>query len=187
MSNHQPTSLLETRILTDRSLKAATPADEDQAGDSDPRSFEEYESSPNSTPPPTFQDIDHWQCHIDLREFGQCLQAAANAVFPNEATSRYTDVSVLMLCWEDEDPQLPVSFEITRLFEVFQDIYHFNTEIWKIPDENPHHRLNKKILDFVEPTDSSNEHLKVVYYAGHGKLSRERTLLWTRYALSGFR
>jgi hypothetical protein len=66
------------------------------------------------------------------------------------------------------------------LFEVFRDVYHFDTEIWKIPDENPHHKLNQKVLDFVQPSEKSKEHLKIVYYAGHGKLSRERMLMWMR-------
>lgn len=158
---------------------SSQPSDE-QTNDDDPRSTEEYGSSPNSTPPPTLHDIDRWQYHIDLQDFGQDLHAAAKAVFPNEAKSRYSKVSVLVLCWEDEDPQLPVSLEIARLFDVFQNIYHFDTEIWKIPDDNPHHKLNQKVLDFVDPVENSKEHLKIVYYAGHGKLSRERTLLWTR-------
>ena len=73
--------------------------------------FDEYTSSPNSTPPATLSDIDRWQHHISLQSFGDGLQAAANAVFPNVSNSRYSKVSVLMLCWEDEDPGLPVSLE----------------------------------------------------------------------------
>lgn len=44
-------------------------------------------SSPNSSPPPSFDDIDRWRAHIGLREFGDGLQAAAKAVFPNEQQS----------------------------------------------------------------------------------------------------
>ena len=68
-------------------------------------------SSLISTPPPTFTDIDRWHFHTDLKKFGEDLQSAANAVFPNEKRSRYTKVSVLMLSWSDEDPNLPVSYE----------------------------------------------------------------------------
>ncbi|TVY84214.1 Transcription factor atf1 [Lachnellula suecica] len=41
-------------------------------------------STPSSTPPPTFDDIDRWRYHTDLRDFCQNLQLAANAVFPND-------------------------------------------------------------------------------------------------------
>ena len=153
---------------------------DEQLSEEDQASLDYYHSSPNSTPPPSFHEIDRWQHHIALQEFGEDLQAAAKAVFPNEARPRYSKISALMLCWEDEDPRLPVSVEIEKLFQVFHDIYHFDTEIWKIPDENPHHNLNLKVLDFVTPSEESKDHLKIVYYAGHGKLSRERTLLWTR-------
>src|SRR5450756_711788 len=70
---------------------------------------------PSSNIPPTPDDISRWQCHIDLETFGQSLHAAAKAIFPNTSKTRYKKVSVLMLCWEDEDPKLPVSEEIKNL------------------------------------------------------------------------
>jgi hypothetical protein len=139
-------------------------------------------SSLNSTPPPPNpSDIDRWNYHTNLTKFGNDLQAAANAVFPNVKRSRYSRVFVLILSWELEDPQLPVSLEINELQHVFQDIYHFETELYKIPDQDCHYKLFKKIGDFVEPVDDSNNHLKIVYYAGHARLSENQTLVWTRY------
>lgn len=79
------------------------------------RDDNEDTSTPNSTPPPTFADIDRWNYHTTLKQFGSSLQAAANAVFPNDKKSRYSQVSVLMLSWADEDPCLPVSREIDEL------------------------------------------------------------------------
>ena len=152
----------------------------DTYSDEDVRQLKDHTSSIASTPPPSPHDIDCWQHHIDLKEFGEDLQIAARAVFPNGTKCRYSKVSVLLLSWEDEDPQLPVSLEIEKLFSVFHNIYHFDTEIWKIPDENPHYKLNQKVLDFVVPEPQSTNHLKIVYYAGHGRLSRERTLQLTR-------
>jgi hypothetical protein len=141
-------------------------------------------SSPSSSPPPSFHDIDRWRAHIGLREFGEGLQAAAKAVFPNEQRSRYTKVFCLMLYWEDEDPNLPVSLEVSRLCEVFGEIYGFETEVWKIPDQSSHVKVNLKVLEFVMTGGDSKEHLKIVYYAGHGKLTRNRLLSWTRYYVS---
>jgi hypothetical protein len=162
MSDNQPT----TAVGSEEQLS--------DVGDSFP-------SSLNRTPPPRADEIDQWQCHIDLQQFGQELQAAANKAFPNIATSRYTNVYVLLLSWEDEDPNLPVSLEILNLFKVFKNVYRFETEIWHIPDQDCHAEVCQKILDFAKLGGNSKEDLKIVYYAGHGKLARNRLLSWTRY------
>lgn len=92
-------------------------------------SSEEPQSRTSSpiTIPPTPDDISRWQCHVSLQEFGESLQAAANAVFPNKAKSRYSKVSVLMLHWEDEDPNLPVYLEVEKLDNIFKNAYGFQT------------------------------------------------------------
>jgi len=155
MSNHHGT--MDTESITQGYLRSAT-----------------------STPPPTFADHDRSQYHIDFEDFTKGLQAAADAVFPNNQTSRYTKVFVLMLRWADEDPNLPVSVEINKLNDVFHEIYHYETETWNIPTEDCHYRLNEKIMDFVKPTEESQTHLKIVYYAGHARLLDTRLLVWTR-------
>jgi hypothetical protein len=137
-------------------------------------------SSLNSTPPPTAYDFDKWLYHTGLKEWGSDLHEAAKAVFPNTASARYRNVYVLMLKWEDEDPNLPVSREIRRLFGVFQDLYHFQTEVWDIKDLACHAEVNQKILDFSRLGGDSKEDLKIIYYAGHGKLTKNRLLSWTR-------
>lgn len=141
-------------------------------------------TSPNSTPPPRADEIDQWRCHIELQRFGQELQIAANNAFPNIATSRYTKVYVLLLSWEDEDPQLPVSLEIVELFKVFKNVYGFETEIWHIPQEDCHDEVCQKILNFKRIGGNNKDHLKIVYYAGHGMLERNRSLSWTRYGFT---
>jgi hypothetical protein len=152
----------------------------------DEQGDEPYTSSPNSTPPPRSDEIDRWQCHTSLQHFGSQLQAAANAIFPNTTTSRYKHVYVLMLKWNDEDPQLPVSYEVSKLHDVFQNVFNFETESWDIPEQDCHGVVNQKILDFKNLGGNSKDDLKIIYYAGHGKLTRNRTLSWTRYiSLSG--
>ncbi|KAG4437821.1 hypothetical protein IFR05_006708 [Cadophora sp. M221] len=136
-------------------------------------------SSTSTSPPPTPHDIDRWNQHITLQEFGAGLQGAARALFPNERTSRYTCVTVLVLSWEDEDPKLPVSLEIAQLVHVFKDIYHYDVDEWRIPMKNSHWALNHKIMSFVEPAPNDREHLKIVYYAGHGRLTKTKLLEWT--------
>jgi hypothetical protein len=134
-----------------------------------------------TTIPPTPDDISRWQYHIDLEKFGQSLHTAAKAVFPNTSKTRYKKVSVLMLCWEDEDPNLPVSDEIEKLDDVFKNNFGFDTEVWKIPGRNSHAKLTQKILDLIDTEDDPKGHLFIVYYGGHAKLTHDRLLSWTRF------
>jgi hypothetical protein len=135
---------------------------------------------PSTCPPPRADEIDRWQHHIAFRQFGKNLRSAAAALFPNTATSRYKNVHVLMIRWEDEDPKLPVSEEIRKLERVFKNVYHFKTEVWCIPDLDCHAEVNQKILDFKRVGGNCKDDLKIVYYAGHAKLTINRLLSWTR-------
>lgn len=137
-----------------------------------------YLNSPSSFPPPSPRELDFQQRHTSLKQFGEGLQIAAKTVFPNDTTSRYTRTSVLMLSWQDEDPNLPVSIEISRLSDVFEHVYKFEVELWKIPTKHSHFELNQKIGAFVRPGDDDTQHLKIVYYAGHARLAKNRTLVW---------
>jgi len=135
-------------------------------------------SSPKTAPPLSAYDLDRLNYHINLQEFGRGLQTAANAVFSSDRRSKYTRVSAILLSWEDEDPRLPVSLEISALRDVFVNLYGFDVEEWQIPAVDSHMELNLKILEFLK--DSSTNHLKIVYYAGHGKLSNHGQAVWTR-------
>jgi hypothetical protein len=135
----------------------------------DDREFEQ-----DYRPPPTLHELDQLQYHISLQEFSENLQKAANSALPNDSRLRYASVYVLLLCWEDEDPKLPVSMEIERLQHMFERVYHFNVEIWKIPSDGSHKKLNRKVLDFVELGNDSKDDLKIAYYGGHGMLSHNR-------------
>jgi len=139
---------------------------------------DQFPASPEKAPPPSGYDLDRLNYHIDLQEFGRGLQNAANAVFSNDRRSKYTQVSALLLSWEDEDPRLPVSLEVCALKDVFVNLYGFEVEEWQIPATNSHMELNLKVLEFLK--DSSINHLKIVYYAGHGKLSNHGQAVWTR-------
>jgi hypothetical protein len=139
---------------------------------------DERDITPDSCPPLSGYDLDRLNRHIDLQTFGKSVQNAANAVFSSDRRSRYTHVSALLLSWEDEDPQLPVSLEIRDLKDTFVDLYGFEVEEWRIPTLNSHMELNIRVLDFLK--DSTSKHLKIVYYAGHGKLSNHGQALWTR-------
>jgi hypothetical protein len=135
---------------------------------SDENGHESYIESPSSTPPPpTPDEISFQYRHTTLKHFGEDLQLAAKTLFPNDSTSRYTKTSILILSWEEEDPKLPVSLEIAKLYAIFRKDYGFDVEVWKIPTNHSHFEL----------------HLKIVYYAGHARLAKNRTLVWTGYNL----
>ena len=127
----------------------------------------------------SFVDQNRWQSNIGLQTFGTSLHAAAQALFPLQNGSRYSRVYVLLARWETE-PQLPVSKDISRLFNVFKDVYHFETELWKIPDEDSQAAADQKIQDFVNLGDNSAETLKIVCYAGNCLTTKTRGLAWTR-------
>jgi hypothetical protein len=140
-------------------------------------------SCPYNTPSqlPRPEEFSRWQCHTSLEQFGADLHAAAQTLFPNSTRSRYTDVHVLMLSWEDVDPKLPVDLEMDPLFDVFQNMYNFRTETWQIPNLRSQRRVNDRVTEFLG--DESKEHLKIVYYAGHACLSSNRLLSWTKYVV----
>jgi hypothetical protein len=100
---------------------------------SDDNGNEPYIESPSSTPPPpTPDEISFQYRHTTLKHFGEDLHRAAKTLFPNDSTSRYTKTSILILSWEDEDPNLPVSVEIINLYAIFRKDYGFEVELWKI-------------------------------------------------------
>lgn len=135
-----------------------------------------------AAPPLSGYDLDRLNYHVDLQDFGASLQKATNAVFSSDRRSKYNQVSALLLSWEDEDPQLPVSIEIKDLKDVFVNMYGFEVDEWQIPAVSSHGALNMKVLRFLE--DSNPKHLKIVYYAGHGKLSNHGQAMWTRLVFS---
>lgn len=150
----------------------------DTSGFDDTRSPQTSNSS--FTPPPRPEEITRMQKHITMQDFGTALQKAAKCIFPNEHQSRYSNVYVLMFMWESRDCNLPVHLEIVNLCRVLEDIYHYNVEVFEIPDKRSHSKVSAKINEFVSINDDSVEDLKVVYYAGHSKLSKIKDLVWTR-------
>jgi hypothetical protein len=125
-------------------------------------------------------DLARLNYHVRLQDFAVELQKAANAVFPGGQISRYTKVDVILLSWEDEDPELSISSEIRELADTFANLYGYHVEEWLIPaEEDSHNRLQVKILQFLWASNPG--HLKIVYYAGHAKLGSRGQSVLTRY------
>ena len=143
-----------------------------------------YDRSPRSTntsiTPPRADEIDRWQRHTTLDRFRQDLQHAADSVFPNNTQSRYANVYVLMIRWEEEDPNLPVSLELDELRLIFEDTYRYEVEVFLIPNKRSHAKVSKRINDFIDINGDSKDDLKIVYYAGHSSLLKTKDLVWSR-------
>ncbi|KAF7928944.1 uncharacterized protein EAE97_009786 [Botrytis byssoidea] len=123
-------------------------------------------------------DLSQLQYHVTLHDFGERVQKAANAAYPSDQKTKYARVYALLVLWEDEDLQLPVSLEVHELGIVLASIYKYEVQIYRIPCGGSHKKLNQKILDFVELDEDSKEDLKIVYYGGHGMLAQNRQPCW---------
>lgn len=136
--------------------------------------------------PPTGEEIDLEHRHHRMREIAARIQDGANRSFPNDLSSRYRydKVYALLICWADEDPRLPVSIELNDLSRLFSDEFGFQAETWQIPTDNCHNELSHKVLDFIGIGDDNRNDLKIVYYGGHGILTKGRQLAWTKYKIS---
>ncbi|KAI8713303.1 C2 domain-containing protein [Fusarium sp. LHS14.1] len=128
-------------------------------------------------PAPTTHDTTRSQHHMDhLERFVQDLQSSAKRAFPNSAYSRYKEVEVLLIRWEEDE--LEVEWELNELHKIFRDLYGFSTEQFLIPSHNSHRKLNLKALSFVEEHENEDT-LLIVYYGGHGVINKARQSTWS--------
>ena len=125
-------------------------------------SNEFFELTPNT------HDISYSSKHIpSLAELTADLEAATHAVWSRRHHSRYSKACALFLRWESDD--LGVMKESNDLQHVFQDMYHYQVESYRIPDERPDTSLKLRTLQFLE--HDGKDALLIVYYAGHAKKS----------------
>ncbi len=121
---------------------------------------------------PNTHDISYISKHIPtLSDLTADLEAATHAVWSRRHESRYSKVYALFLRWESDD--LGVVTESNELQHVFQDLYHYQVESYKIPDERPDTSLKRRILQFLE--NDGKDTLLIVYYAGHAKKNQSNT------------
>ena len=102
--------------------------------------------------------------HVTQTSFTRQLDLAVQAAWPKRHRSKYVDVKVLLMSWESDD--LGVEDEVSALESVFTDLYRFDVESWKIPDERPGRHAIDKVMRFIESGDNPDS-LLILYYAGH--------------------
>ncbi|KAK0609669.1 hypothetical protein B0T17DRAFT_593977 [Bombardia bombarda] len=94
------------------------------------------------------------------------LRDAVNAAWPTRSKKRYTKVKVLLISWDKDD--LGVSSEIAALKSVFEGLYHYEVEGWKIPSIQAPILLAQKIANLLQ-TEGEKGNLIILYYAGHAR------------------
>lgn len=110
----------------------------------------------------------------DFESFARHLQDAAMLIQRQTERPPYTDVSVLLLRWEEDDS---VDEDLVALEQVFQKQYNFRTERWHIPTvPNPSIKLGVQMASFLEHARAN--HLLIIYYAGHGYAGADGQLFW---------
>ncbi|KAF4969248.1 hypothetical protein FSARC_3501 [Fusarium sarcochroum] len=110
----------------------------------------------------------------DFESFARHLQDAAMLIQRQTERHPYTDVSVLLLRWEEDES---VDEDLAALEQVFQKQYKYRTERWHIPTvPNPSIKLGVQMASFLEHARAN--HLLIIYYAGHGYVSPDGQLFW---------
>ncbi|CVL00872.1 uncharacterized protein FPRN_08330 [Fusarium proliferatum] len=144
-------------------------------------------TTPSKPPPPTQFPHESPQQHYpaqevaaplserhDFESFARHLQDAAMLIQRQTERHPYTDVSVLLLRWEEDKS---VDEDLAALEQVFQKHYKYRTERWHIPTvPNPSIKLGVQIASFLE--NARANHLLIIYYAGQGYVSSDGQLFW---------
>lgn len=112
----------------------------------------------------------------EFEAFARHLQDAAIYIQQQTLRPKYTNVSVLMLRWEEDTSVEP---DMLALERVFQERYRYHTDRWAIPTvPNPSAKLWVRIGSFLE--NARPDHLLIIYYAGHGYVGSDNQLYWAR-------
>ena len=90
--------------------------------------------------------------------------------------SKYRNVQVLLVQWEDED--LGVDGEVAKLDAIFSSThpkgYNYHTQRYSIPNEEPEDGLTIRLLEFRR--GATEEDLLILYYAGHAAGSAQECI-----------
>ncbi|PVH79813.1 hypothetical protein DL98DRAFT_515886 [Cadophora sp. DSE1049] len=136
------------------------------------------QSTPPGSPPSELgtHNTSRARYHMkEIGEFAEALEISANRALPNHGLTRYKEVQVLLLRWEEDE--LEVEWELNDLAKVFGD-YGFATETWLIPTKSPLRKMMAKALEFIDDHESPDT-LLIVYYGGHAKINEARQSTWS--------
>ena len=104
------------------------------------------------------------------------VDSASRRWYEGWPLSKYRNVQVLLVQWEDED--LGVDDEVAKLDAVFSSThprgYNYHTQRFSIPNEDPEDRLAIRLLEFRK--GATAEDLLILYYAGHAAGSAQECI-----------
>ncbi|EHK44540.1 hypothetical protein TRIATDRAFT_36276 [Trichoderma atroviride IMI 206040] len=110
----------------------------------------------------------------DFEAFARHLQDAAMLIQRQTERPPHSDVSVLLLNWEEDRT---VDEDVVAMEQVMQKQYGFNTQRWQIPTvPNPSIKLGVQMASFLE--NARPNHLLIIYYAGYGYAGPDGQLYW---------
>ncbi|QUC20533.1 uncharacterized protein UV8b_04774 [Ustilaginoidea virens] len=110
----------------------------------------------------------------DFESFARHLQDAAMLIQRQTERPPHNDVSVLLLSWEEDRS---VDYDVLAFQQVLETKYNFSTYRWQIPTvPNPSIKLGVQMASFLE--NARPNHLRIVYYAGHGYVGGDGHLYW---------
>jgi hypothetical protein len=138
-------------------------------------------SCPSWTHPADLIPAEHYH---GFHEFRDAANQALHAAFPVHRQPRNATASVLMLKWADDD--LGVTSELTRLKGIFDQYYHFETEIWEIPSQKSARQLSDKVHEWrdrcceEQVSQRGQLPLMILYYGGHAEESANNICRWRR-------
>jgi hypothetical protein len=123
--------------------------------------------------------------HVTFEQFKTAANAALKGQFEGGS---YDKVKALLLNWQANDLGLKkpeagslIIDETKKLMGVFRDSYHFDTEYYSIPSQNPKSKVQKLLASVIDDlSDKKAENKKVlliVYYNGHGHMKDGRLIL----------
>lgn len=88
--------------------------------------------------------------------------------------SAYTNVEVLILCWEESCDDLAVRDEISQLQATLEDYFNYHTQVSYLDTsikKSLQVQVNSMVAKFIAVYDSPST-LLLLYYAGHAKPGR---------------
>lgn len=111
----------------------------------------------------------------EFESFARHLQDAAMLIYRQTQKSAYSNVSVLLLRWDDDVEEQ----DTDALDQVLRERYNYRTEKWAIPAiTNASIKLGVRISAFLEK--AAPDHLLIVHYAGHGFTGSNNQFFWAR-------
>ncbi|ATY61575.1 Zinc C2H2 [Cordyceps militaris] len=121
-------------------------------------------------------DAPHHSQRHEFEAFARHLHDAAMLINRQSAhsTTSYTNVSVLLLGWQDDAAAVE---NIRALQQVLVSDYRHHTQTWQIPTvANPSIKLSMQIASFLE--HARPDQLLIIYYSGHGYVGSDGQLYW---------